>query len=54
MNNSLHKLLAVLTALTLLTGCCVVLAEEAETTADTPENHTQIRVKLKQKHMRKR
>ena len=40
MNNSLHKLLAVLTALTLLTGCCVVLAEEAETTADTLENHT--------------
>ena len=40
MKKSLHKLLAVLTALTLLTGCCTALAEEAETTADTLENHT--------------
>lgn len=39
MNNCLHKLLAVLTVLTLLTGCCAALAEETDTNADMPENH---------------
>ena len=36
----LSKLLALLTVLTLLTGCCAALAEETDTTADMPENHT--------------
>ena len=40
MNNILHKLLAVLTALTLLTGCCAALAEGAETPTGPLENHT--------------
>ncbi len=40
MNNSPRKLLAVLTVLTLLTGCCAVLAEGAETPTRPLENHT--------------
>ena len=40
MKKSLHKLLAALTVLTLLTGCCAALAEEAETPTGPLENHT--------------
>ena len=40
MNNSPRKLLAVLTALTLLTGCCAALAEGAEIPTGPLENHT--------------